>query len=82
MINQIALILTATFKHTANILVAKIATISCVRCPVAIWLQFLQLSIAQLQLPIIAIFAPNSCKLHEQDLDLLTTYPSHIDYDR
>ena len=31
-------------KYTANILVAKIATISCVHCPVAIWLQFLQLS--------------------------------------
>ena len=31
---------------TANILVAKIATISCVTCPVAIWMQYLQPSTA------------------------------------
>ena len=34
------------FVHTANILVAKFATISCVICPVAIWLQYLQLLVA------------------------------------
>ena len=33
-------------KYTANILVAKFATISCVTCPVAIWMQYLQPSTA------------------------------------
>ena len=57
--------------HTANFLVAKIATISCVFFPVAIWLRFLQLLVEansnckycnqKLKLPLVTIFATNSC---------------------
>ena len=68
--------------HTANILVAEIATISCVTCPVAIWMQYLQPSTAaslscyicnfKLQtlqlhkLLIQKLFAPISCNLEEK----------------
>ena len=57
--------------YTANFLVAKIATISCVFFPVAIWLRFLQLLVEanfnckfcnqKLKLPLVTIFATNSC---------------------
>ena len=52
-----------TADYTANILVAKIATISCVTRPVAIWMQYLQPSTA-------ATFSCYICNFKLQTLQL------------
>ena len=51
------------FVYTENILVAKIATISCVTRPVAIWMQYLQPSTA-------ATFSCYICNFKLQTLQL------------
>ena len=50
-------------NYTANIWVAKIAAISCVTCPVALWLQYLQLLTA-------VTFSGNICIFKLQMLQL------------
>ena len=53
------------YRYTANILVAKIATISCVTRPVAICMQYLQPSTAAILSCYICIFKLQTLELHK-----------------